>query len=333
MATHPWETKQGIDSQDEKPRAACAIEVSDYLRWLAAQRGIEIPPGASIGPSGISHMVNGKREMLLPMPGYGASDIVIVEELDEAGNVMRSSRIGLDKRGKLPFNAAKVHQMTGLRPTKARKAPARPAQSVPEPVAVITPPPAPCPSSAPQIAPTPIVQPKEETDMTQTDLAATVAALLRRVDALERANGQPVYDRRACPARLRMIRAYLAMRAQREALRVQLAAAHARATALEDAAAGARADRDRIKAKRTRTAGRMVQMMQRIDLQRRALIASNEAYRDLVAEADGMRGQLVSLAPLVSALQGLIPAAVPAAPVPPAPRPVLFGSNGLPLAA
>jgi hypothetical protein len=94
-----------------------------YLRWLAGRRGIEIPHNARFEPAGIK----AGNSMLLPMPGYGQPQTVIIETFDENGDVIRSSVIGLDK-GKLGINASAVRSLVGKvekpKAMRAAKAPA-----------------------------------------------------------------------------------------------------------------------------------------------------------------------------------------------------------------
>lgn len=99
------------------------IEVRDdrtYLQWLAQRRGVEIPANAHYGPEGIKAGYGGP--IILAMPGYGQSNVVEVEELDEAGGVIRSCRIGLKSNGALPWVQKKVRDLVGpvAKPPKAK---------------------------------------------------------------------------------------------------------------------------------------------------------------------------------------------------------------------
>jgi len=97
------------------------IEVRDrdsYLRWLAQKRGIGIPSGAYFTDSGILASSTHNAEVILEMPGSSAEyqqslRIVEVEELDDAGEVIRSSRMGLKANGSLHWDQKKVREIAG----------------------------------------------------------------------------------------------------------------------------------------------------------------------------------------------------------------------------
>ena len=182
--------------------------------------------------------------------------------------------------------------------------------------------------------------------MSDNALTAAVADLSRRLALLERAQGGAVYDRRSCPARLRMIRRYLQMRAQRDldsraldANRVQYQAMMRDREILQQSHADQRRyDADKVKAKRQRTAQRLTMLRGIASRTRADLIEERAAYRALTVESDAMRADLVRLQPLANALAALIPAqGQPVAPpvadaVPPRPSIGLVTASGLPLA-
>ena len=121
-------------SKAEKPRAANAKEMRAYLRWLAERDGVTIPAQAEYRPEGI--VVLG--DVIVPMPGYGQSQMVTCEILDDAGNVVRTMPLPADKRGKLPMTAKQAREWSGLEPvrkSKRKKATPTPVQSDPIPVA------------------------------------------------------------------------------------------------------------------------------------------------------------------------------------------------------
>lgn len=97
------------------------IEVRDrdsYLRWLAERRGIGIPSGACFTDKGIFASSAHNAALVLEMPGSSAEyqqslRIIEVEELDDAGEVLRSSRIGLKANGSLPWDQKKVREIAG----------------------------------------------------------------------------------------------------------------------------------------------------------------------------------------------------------------------------
>lgn len=124
----------------DKPRKANDEEVRAYLLDLARWHGVSIPKDATFGPSGIH---SPKHGCVLAMPGYGQDRTVIVQELDEAGNVVRTSRIGVNDRGQIGLSADTVRKIAAL--PKVRKsraadtAPLKPAQPVSEPEAPAAP--------------------------------------------------------------------------------------------------------------------------------------------------------------------------------------------------
>ena len=126
--------EQMSGTKAEKPRAANAKEIRAYLRWLAERDGVTIPAQAEYRPEGI--VVLG--DVIVPMPGYGQSQVVICEILDDAGNVVRTMPLPADKRGKLPMTAKQAREWSGLEPvrkSKRKKATPTPVQSDPIPVA------------------------------------------------------------------------------------------------------------------------------------------------------------------------------------------------------
>jgi len=196
-----------------------------YLIWLAGRRLIDIPEGAAIRLDGIWSGRGPAAHHILPMPGYGASNVVIMETLDDAGEVVHTQRLATAANGSIPLKAADVLAASGL--TKARK----PRAVSPPAVEMVE---APAPIEATDGQPAESVNPRQDcqpeapavetapanlsTDVVAS-LAARIAALEEMVAALSRGDGKsaaPVeraIDRR--PARLRIVRRYLAMRALR----------------------------------------------------------------------------------------------------------------------
>lgn len=209
-------------------RTAPAIEVRDqrtYLQWLAERRGIVLPSDAHYGPEGIKGGHNGP--IVLAMPGYGQSNVVEVEELDEAGNVLRSSRIGLKKSGALPWDRAKVREIAGkaATPPKGRR---KTAAIEPKPAAV---------ADAPhQGNETPSIGGIEPDTLAQQVAAladqvqrlqvqldvmadAAVPAVMHPIGGMSEAIGGMKSSDADRARRLRIVRAYLRMRAQRNEAR------------------------------------------------------------------------------------------------------------------
>jgi hypothetical protein len=117
-----WNVHTGVETLTDKPRAADQAELDFYLCWLARSRGIVIPAGSHTSPMGIIH----DNVVILEMPGYGASDVVTCEILDDAGEVVRTMPLPVSAKGTLPMNAKQVKGWTGLetvkKPRKARAA-------------------------------------------------------------------------------------------------------------------------------------------------------------------------------------------------------------------
>lgn len=142
---------------DERPRAANATELAAYLYEIAERRGIVIPADATYSPSGVYH--DGER--ILATPGYGADTTVTMETLDEAGDVIRTTRIAVNAKGQMALKAAAVVDACALpKVAKPRK-----PRAVKEAK----------PAAQPKPIPTPVCQPD------------ATAALLARLEALEAA--------------------------------------------------------------------------------------------------------------------------------------------------
>jgi hypothetical protein len=145
-----YDATPSIETLTDKPRDCTHHEMSVYLVWLALRRGVYVPTDATYTPQGI--MSGG--ELILEMPGYGQSQTVTCEILDDAGDVVRTMALPVDKRGKLPMTAVQAKDWTGLQNVrKPRKAAAKPehAAAAPEAVAV-----APEPVAVPVEAPAPV---------------------------------------------------------------------------------------------------------------------------------------------------------------------------------
>lgn len=230
----------------------------EYLKSLRDRRGLpSIGPAASCGgfdcdtgptiigasfgerlrgPCGDEPEQWAEGSYCVAMPGATALyqkslRIVTVEELDEGGDVLRSSRIGLARGGKLPWNVKKVRDVVGKVAAPRRAVVKPPVAPIAAPVAHEAPAVAPSPSqmesapmsdafaalctaapscAAPPAAPAPVAASDEV-----AALRAAVDALLGRVAALEA--GQPVVMASRAPrhVRERMVRAYLRVRAER----------------------------------------------------------------------------------------------------------------------
>ncbi|WP_267396186.1 MULTISPECIES: hypothetical protein [unclassified Sphingomonas] len=106
-----------INPNDPAPQADDPAR--NYLQWLAGRRGIDLPERAIYRLDGIWSDIGRGAALLLAMPGYGASQVVTMETLDEAGNVIRSQSVTNAKRGGISLSADQVLAATGL--TKGRK--------------------------------------------------------------------------------------------------------------------------------------------------------------------------------------------------------------------
>ena len=176
-----WSVQQGITILSDKPRSASREEMEAYLLDLARSRGVYVPGNAVLSEAGI--YVEGYG-YTVPMPGYGADSTVTFDELDEAGALVRSSRIGTDNKGNIGLKADAVRKVCAIaKPPKARKAPAK---ASPAPVAPVE---APAPVSAPVVALAPVSAPSVDVAALAARLAAlesTVARLSRPVTAGKR---------------------------------------------------------------------------------------------------------------------------------------------------
>ena len=255
-------------------KAADEIEVRDaptYLRWLAQRRGIALPATAHFTDKGIFAGSAVGAECLIEMPGsseeYQRSIRTIeVEELDEAGEVIHSSRIGLKPNGALPWDQKKVRGIAGkvAKPTKSKATVSvtphqgndTPStvgiegQGLAEQVAALAEQVAALQAQLAALA----RQPEGKGDEAAPDATGRIEQALRRAD-----------DR---PRRERIARAYLTMRAQRDEARKlydteRMIAAERMATIW------------RVQDARKATIRMARRMRERQDLDRRALMAGN----------------------------------------------------------
>lgn len=90
-----------------------------YLKWLAGRRMVDIPEKALFRLDGIWSGYGPTAHLILAMPGYGASDVVTMETVDEAGQVIRSQRVAVAPNGTISLKAEQVLTATGL--TKGKK--------------------------------------------------------------------------------------------------------------------------------------------------------------------------------------------------------------------
>jgi hypothetical protein len=120
-----------IDTIDPKARDANTAEREFYLRWLARSRGVYVPADATFTAEGIHERFNGA--VILDMPGYGQSQTVTCEILDDGGNVVRTLPLPVDKSGKLPMTAAQAKEWTGITPARKTRAKASPAAATVSP--------------------------------------------------------------------------------------------------------------------------------------------------------------------------------------------------------
>ena len=100
-------------------RNATTRERDAYLLEIAERRGIHVPDSAHFSSDGIWTCYGQGGEVILAMPGYGASPVVTMETLDESGEVIRSQSVTDSKRGGISLKADQVLAATGL--TKGRK--------------------------------------------------------------------------------------------------------------------------------------------------------------------------------------------------------------------
>lgn len=271
-------------------------DLATYLIWLAEKRGIFVPSDRVFHDAGIwSPSANA---YILDTPGYGQSQLVTCEFENEDGTVNKTSF--MPKGGKIPLTAKHIQHMTGLKPIKAAKPAkvatvAKPALPPIEAAPAATPAPmerepvtmnsyADLCTVAPVAAEPAIVAPAAPAVAPVADdvamLRATVEALLGRVAALE--NGTPaaapvIVERAPYAVRLRMVRAYLSMRAERDHARktfAEMAKVHA---ILTDQLEGERAD--------VREMSRQMSSLARELVEARDQLATSEAERLAFAQS------------------------------------------------
>jgi hypothetical protein len=226
----------GTGPKSDKPRNANNDEVRAYLKWLAKERGVFIPHDADYGPAGIYSNARdpGGRVPLVEMPGYGARDVVTVDILNDAGEVIRTSTIGLKPNGALGIDRAAVVAMVALPPRKRGRKAKVATETRQEPQEIVSAPVAPVePVAAPVAAPAGDGDGFSSNFRAINRLDAEIALLRARLDRVEGvAAHEPapvetqaplpiVRDTR--PARLRVVRRYLAMRQERQAMREKAA--------------------------------------------------------------------------------------------------------------
>jgi hypothetical protein len=254
-----------IDGISDKPRDANLAECEYYLRWLARCRGVVVPVDAKFRPEGI--VAGCPAAIVLEMPGYGQSQAVTCELLDDAGEVIKTMILPPKANGSLPMDKAQAKAWTGLTTVrKVRgKAAAAPVVETPAPIA----------ETVPVAAPT-----VETVAPASPDVAAVVAALEARIAALEA--GRTVS---ALPAAANDVDV------------------PARRTAREEAAI-------------RRAWAMRCAMRERADLDRRALEATNGAYRGLLdqyaearAIADSVKNDRDALDVMLTAARAQISAA------------------------
>ena len=123
MITNSAWYRPSADTLDKHPAPGEAEQreaTAAYLKWLAGKRGIDLPAQHEIEPSGIWTGQGRGRVCIVAMPGYGVSNNAVeVEELDDAGEVLRVSRLPLKSNATLPWNATKVREATGKTSVRA----------------------------------------------------------------------------------------------------------------------------------------------------------------------------------------------------------------------
>lgn len=125
-----------IGTPQDRPRDVTEEEEKIYLRWLAHKRGVEVPEDATYSGDGIFDPAT--KAIILPMPGYdsfGASQTVTCEIMGDDGEVVRTIVLPLDRAGKLPMTKEQVQGWSGLEKVRKRRATAKPAKAEPIPVA------------------------------------------------------------------------------------------------------------------------------------------------------------------------------------------------------
>jgi hypothetical protein len=236
-----WSVTVGSSTGSDQPRDATREEVRQYLLWQAARYGVTLPHDAKFGPAGIS----AGDELIVPMPGYGQSQTVTCELLDDAGAVVKTMPLPVDRRGKLPMNAAQVQEWTGLaKVKKPRKAAAKPVQPV----------------SAPEAA-----QVGAAPSADVAALVAAVSALSGRIAELEGTIARAVRGGRvrSDSERRAILRAWRMRREARERAaldRSALLASRAQYLRVETERDALRGDVDRLKHLRGGTAARLTRL-------------------------------------------------------------------------
>lgn len=304
---------------------APAMNVTDaasYMRWLCHKRGLErfgdvmelqnsgyrgrgaaaIVLGATFGRK-IGRDEYEPGAFSIPMPGANQSGLVIMETLDDDGNVIASQKIavGPGKKG-LQIDAARVRAAAGpiaagkpARGKRARKAQDAPMEAVHGIVERHDTTPA---ADMPEWR-------RDASLAAELDAGDPIATLAARLDAIEAALSnasalEPVTiaDELPAPApapargnggerdrarRLRMVRRYLAMRAQRDLDKRALMASHEHCQRIEQERDAARLDVEHYRGIALRN-GKGWQETQA------ALDAMEDAYRDEITRRRKLAG-------------------------------------------
>lgn len=164
---------------NDKPRQANQAEIKAYLIWLADRRGVWLPHDAEYQLAGVWSKSAG--EYVLPMPGYGQEQLVTMETLDEAGEVLTSQTLPVEpKKGGVIWDREAVRKACGpiAKPAKAKRG------KVADPIAVVVAAPV---AVETQEASPPTVDKPEPAIAPSAAPAVDLDAITARLDALEAA--------------------------------------------------------------------------------------------------------------------------------------------------
>lgn len=189
-----WNVHQGVEGIGEGPRSATRAEMVAYLAGLAEAHGLTVDHrhidmhlhGMTVGEitarGGFVEGCNRRSpdtyatgSFSIPMPGYGRRDIVTMDILDDAGDVVRTISLPEKPRGKdvLPITKAQLQTYSGIEPSRKKRAKAISAPVSVDEAAI-------APARQPVVSPVPAASPPTIPAASELE-----RSLLARVEALE----------------------------------------------------------------------------------------------------------------------------------------------------
>ncbi|WP_374648723.1 hypothetical protein [Rhizorhabdus sp.] len=143
-----WNVTKGCATMASKPRAANLNEMRAYLIGLAEARGFDVSQDVEVDPEGITlgtletaatwegdkrvPPVYSTGAVCIPMPGAKARNIVTLDELDEAGQVVRTMRLPTNQKGAVPIKADQLRALVPVEKVKASKRKPAAAKAAPK---------------------------------------------------------------------------------------------------------------------------------------------------------------------------------------------------------